>query len=78
MCLYPVHHIVAHSEDIKLIMDELVRSQVFVQNDKQKHSHFKKPKNLLHAKPKEDVMSRLCKQVNSRYFKIKSYRILFA
>ena len=37
--------------------------------DGRKHSHCRKTKNLLHAKPTEDVESWLSAHLHSRYFK---------
>lgn len=62
------HHRPSYAEDIKLIIGELKRNHIFDRKDNRKRSYCRKTKNLLHAKPTEDVVSWLCTHSHSRYY----------
>lgn len=44
-------------QDVRLIVEQLQQSRIFDIVPTRKHQHFSKPKNLLHDKPKKDIMS---------------------
>lgn len=62
------HGCPSYTEDIKLIVDKLQKGHIFDKMVNRKH-HFNKPKNLLHAKPTNDVISRVDTHINQKYLK---------
>lgn len=62
------HQPLSYHQDLQLITEQLQQSRIFDIIPKRKHQHFKKPKNLLHAKSSEDIVSWLCDHLKQKYF----------
>ena len=62
------HQPLSCHQDVELIIKQLQQSRIFDIIPNRKHQHFKKPKNVLHAKSKEDIMLWLCSHLKEKYF----------
>ena len=64
------HSSPSFKEDVKLILNELNTARVFsvISNDR-KHQSFQRPKDILHAKDKEDIITYVSDHLKKKYFK---------
>ena len=64
------HSSPSFKEDVKLIVNELNTARVFsVTSNDRKHHSFQKPKDILHAKPKDDIITYVSDHLKRKYFK---------
>ena len=64
------HSSPSFKEDVKLIVNELNTARVFsVTSNDRKHHSFQKPKDILHAKPKDDILTYVSDHLKRKYFK---------
>lgn len=70
LCPSGVHHISSMEKDTKIIVKELMRNTVFKTVQSRKHKTFPHPKNLLHTKSKDELLSWIITRLESHHLPV--------
>ena len=65
------HHSPSYSTDVKAVLNELNSSKVFQVIPNRKHRSFQNPKDILHAKSKNSIITYVTEHLKQKYFKTK-------